>query len=381
MMIPVYKPYLPTGSLDKAHDALDSTWLSSSGKYIQMATEKLQEILNVKYVIPLNNGTSACHLMAKCLYRVCKPMGGPGWRCRKTLIVPNNVYVAAWNAFLFDNQYQLITIDADPETWNVDLQKMEDAIAVYPDADVLIVHNVGNIIDVPSLQSKHPNVHFVEDNCEGFLGTYQDQLSGTASFASAISFFGNKNITSGEGGAFVTNSEDAYLYAKCIQGQGQSSKRFVHTELGYNYRMTNVQAAILCGQLDVLPSILQMKRDVFDIYRKAFANRDDIKIQKKDPNTEHSNWMLGVRVPGSPGYDEAEAYFKSHGVEIRPMFYPASAHTHLENNESFYLGDETNAILLNKECFILPSYPELNIGDQNHVIHTVNEYVKTVRKP
>lgn len=380
-MIPIYRPYLSTGSLKQAHEALDSTWISSSGKYIEMVTEKLQELLNIKYVIPLNNGTSACHLVAKCLYRVCPPLGGPGWRSKKRIIVPNNVYVAAWNAFLFDNQYELIPIDADLKTWNVDLQKLDVALETYSDADVLIVHNVGNIIDVPSLQSKHPNTHFVEDNCEGFLGTYQDQFTGTSCFTSAISFFGNKNITSGEGGAFVTNFEDAYLYAKCVQGQGQSSKRFVHNELGYNYRMTNVQAAILCGQLDMLPTIMQMKTAVFDIYRRAFDQRDDIRVQTIDPNTTHSNWMFGIRVLNNPSYEEAEAYFKVHGIEIRPMFYPASSHEHLKKHEYFHLGNETNAILLNKECFILPSYPELNIGEQNHIIYTVNKYVKTVRKP
>ena len=77
--------------------------------------------------------------------------------------------------------------------------------------------------------------------------SYNGQLTGTASFAAAISFFGNKNITSGEGGAFITNDEDTYDFAKCVHGQGQSSKRFVHSELGYNYRMTNVQAAMLCA--------------------------------------------------------------------------------------------------------------------------------------
>src|SRR2546427_627517 len=107
-MIPVYKPYLPPTSLQYAHDALDSTWLSSQGKYLPMVTQKLQDLLQTPYVIPLNNGTSACHLMAKSLYRICPPSSG-----KKKIIVPNNVYVAAWNAFLFDGNYELIPIDAN----------------------------------------------------------------------------------------------------------------------------------------------------------------------------------------------------------------------------------------------------------------------------
>lgn len=375
-MIPVYKPYLPLTSLKYAHEALDSTWISSQGKYLPMVTEKLQELLRVPYVIPLNNGTSACHLVAKSLSRICKVSSS-----KKRLIVPNNVYVAAWNAFLFDQEYELIPLDADLNTWNFDLNKLDTAIGKYPEADVLIVHNVGNVINVPELQRKYPHVHFVEDNCEGFAGSYEGLATGTASFASAVSFFGNKNITSGEGGAFITNFEDTYLYAKSIQGQGQSSKRFVHDQLGYNYRMTNVQAAILYGQLECLNDIWDMKRNVFENYRHAFKDREDIKIQTISDNTTNANWMFGVRVPGQLNYEAAELCFKLHGIEIRPMFYSINAHAHLKNNPDIFQADCTNADLLNKECFILPSFPELTAKEQQYIIEQVNAYVRGVNGP
>jgi perosamine synthetase len=374
-MIPVYKPYLPPGSLQKAHDALDSTWLSSQGKYLQEATEKLQELLGVPYVLLLNNGTSACHLVAKALHRICTPCPGAG---KKKIIVPNNVYVAAWNAFLFDKEYTLIPVDACIDTWNVSIKKLSQLIAADPNADVLIVHNIGNVINVPDLQEKFPGTHFVEDNCEGFMGAYNGQLTGTASFASAISFFGNKNITSGEGGAFITSDKDTYDFAKCVHGQGQSSKRFVHSDLGYNYRMTNIQAAILCGQLEVLPDILSMKEDVFSAYRDAFKDRDDVKIQEVAPGTTPANWMFGVRIPGLPSYEQAELHFKAVGIEIRPMFYNIFDHAHLKNHPDVFGADCSNAITLNKECFILPSYPELDSDDQARIIFTVNEYIKTL---
>lgn len=374
-MIPVYKPYLPTQCLKYAHEALDSTWLSSQGKFLPMVTEKLQELLNVKYVIPLNNGTSACHLVAKTLHRA-----RPAHVGKKKILVPDNVYVAAWNAFLFDKEYELIPVESDINTWNYDLDSLEKTLSNNWNADILVVHNIGNVINVPALQRKYPGNLIVEDNCEGFLGKYENQQTGTASFASAISFFGNKNITSGEGGAFVTNSEDAYLYAKCVQGQGQSHVRFVHRELGYNYRMTNIQAAILYGQLEVLPDILSMKQSVFDTYRRAFDGRVDIKTQVQESHTHSANWMFGVRIPGASNYEEVEKYFKMRGIEVRPMFYPISDHAHLLSHPDVRSVDSTVARLLNKECFILPSYPELNTGDQNHIIYSVNEYLKTLGK-
>lgn len=367
-MIPVYKPYLPPNSLNQAHDALDSTWLSSQGKYIQIVQEKLQELLKVKYVLPLNNGTSACHLVAKIARENCS-------NCN--VIVPNNVYIAAWNAFLFDKDWKLIPVDIDLDTWNYNFDKLDEAIkSENEEAVILVVHNIGNIVNVPALKRKYPRCFFVEDNCEGFLGSYENRISGSASFASSISFFGNKNITSGEGGAFITNDEKSYQLAKCLYGQGQSNKRFIHDKLGYNYRMTNIQAAILCGQLDILPTIMQMKSNIFDIYRQAFSNREDIKIQSVASDTKHSNWMFGVRIIGNPNYETAELYFKMNKIEIRPMFYSIFEHQYLNNNSAVYASDCTNAKLLNKESFILPSFPELTSDEQIHIIHTVNNYVK-----
>lgn len=366
-MIPIYKPYLPKSSLSYAHEAIDSTWLSSQGKFLPLVTEKLQELLGVKYVLPVNNGTSACHLLAKSVAEKHKI---------HKVIVANNVYVAAWNAFLFDFEYDLYAIDANLDTWNFNLDQLDRSIKTHPDAAVLVVHNIGNVINVPELQRKYPDTIFVEDNCEGFLGKYEGLQAGSASYASAISFFGNKTITCGEGGAFATNDEDIYHFAKTTHSQGQSGKRFVHDKLGYNFRMTNVQAALLYGQLQVLPDILSMKQDVFDRYRKALAGREDILIQTSAPNTEHANWMLGVRVPGNKNYEIAELYFRAQGIEIRPMFYPITAHKHLVNNYVVSWTECANALLLNQECFILPSYPELTPQEQTHILGTLENYLK-----
>lgn len=369
-MIPIYKPYLPAQSLKYAHDALDSTWISSQGKYIQIAQERLQELLKVSHVLLVNNGTSACHLVAKALYYAQPPAQG-----KKKIIVPTNVYVAAWNAFIFDDNYTLIPVDANIDTWNIDSEKLHFAIQNNPGADVLIVHNIGNIINVPALQQKYPAVRFVEDNCEGFLGYYDDVLSGTASFASAISFFGNKNITSGEGGAVITNNKDAYEFVRCVHGQGQSNKRFIHKELGYNYRMTNIQAAILCGQFEILQEIQDRKNSIFERYRQAFDNRTDIKIQISEPGTSPANWLFGIRVPNLLSYEQTEVYFATAGIEIRPMFYSIFEHVHIKNNPNILSTNCDNAILLNKSSLVLPSYPELTIEEQSHIIRVVNKYV------
>jgi perosamine synthetase len=323
----------------------------------------------VKYVLPVNNGTSACHLVAKCASQ---------FHNKIQVIVPDNVYAAAWNAFLFDSSYDLYSVSCDINTWNYDMNELDIAINMHPNAAILIVHNIGNIINVPELKRKYPTKLFLEDNCEGFLGKYEDAYSGTESYTSAISFFGNKNITSGEGGAFVTNNENAYNFAKCTHAQGQSETRFVHSYLGYNYRMTNIQAALLFGQLEVLPDILSMKQELFNTYRNAFQNREDVLLQATELNTIHSNWMFGIRIPNS-NYGRAELFFKTNNIDIRPMFYAINKHKYLQTNYCINYGKCVNAELLNKECVILPSYPELTKEEQNYVIHITNEYIKEVR--
>ena len=183
-MIPIYKPYFTENNLKYAHESLSSGWVSSQGEYLDIVKNKLKEFLNCKKLILTNNGTTATHLIALALKYKYPHI--------KKIIVPNNVYVAAWNSFLFDKEYELVPIDADLDTWNFDLNKLESVID--EDSAVLIVHNIGNVIDVPMLKNRFPNTIFIEDNCEGFLGKYGDKYTGTDSFASSISFFGNKTF-------------------------------------------------------------------------------------------------------------------------------------------------------------------------------------------
>jgi len=372
-MIPIYKPYLPKATLRYSHDAIDSGWLSK-GKYINIVQERLQELLEVKHVLLTNNGTSATHLVAKALQK--EHLDSSQGEFKLEVLTPDNVYVAAWNSLIYDQDLILKPISADVDSWNFDLSILDDT-KNHRDA-IFVVHNLGNIVNVPELQRKYPETVFVEDNCEGFLGKYEGQYSGTASLASSISFFGNKNITSGEGGALITNNTDLYEYANCIHGQGQSSEKFIHSHLGYNYRITNIQASLLLGQLDVLDEIIEKKLDIFESYRKAFFDREDIKTQKIDCNTEHSNWMFAVRIIGSHGYAHAEQYFKDKGIEVRPMFYPIIAHKHLAHHEGITYVNTDTSELLNKECFVLPSYPELTQDEVNYIVVCVNEYVKTL---
>ena len=344
-MIPIYEPFINERMKKYVMDCLETGWISSNGPYIERATEKLINYTGSKYCVLTNNGTSATHLVARSLQRF-KPSVSK-------IVVPGACYVAAWNSFLFDNfSWDLTLKDLNLRTWNADYEGLEDSSSLA----LLIVHNLGNIVNVPLLKRKYPNCVFVEDNCEGLFGKYEDKHSGTQSLCSSLSFFANKNLTTGEGGAFLTNNKDIYDFAHKLRGQGQTNKRYIHDELGYNYRMTNIQAAMLLAQLEVAEEVKNKKQKVFDCYKHHLEGVKNISWQSIDKNVEHSNWMFGIRIEGLNNYDNAKRIYNRNNIDVRPMFYPYSQHKHLPPLE----GEIHKAKILNRECVMLPSYPNLD---------------------
>jgi perosamine synthetase len=364
-MINIYEPYLNKKNLLFAHDALDSTWISSHGKYLNIIKDDLITLNGSKYVLLCNNGTTATHLMA-----IGLKYKNPNI---KNIIVPNNVYVAAWNSFLMNPFFNLIPIDSNLETWNIDYDELEKTTKKYSHEDtaILIVHNIGNIVNVPLLKKKYPDYIFLEDNCEGFLGEYNTFKSGSKSLMSSVSFFGNKTITCGEGGALFTDDEEIFEYLNSVRTQGSTSRKFIFDKLGYNYRMTNIQAAILKGQIDDINIIKEKKQKLFDLYKKQLS--DTVKFQKIEDNTKHSNWMLGVRLDMDVDKLSLELY--KQGVETRPMFSTISEHHHLK--EFSDMDNEANSKILSKNCIILPSHPNLQKGDINYICNLIKNNIKS----
>lgn len=367
-MIPVYKPYFTKESLIYAHDAIDSTWISSHGKYLSLIKDKLKKISDCNYVILTNNGTSATHLVAKALKFKYPEI--------KNLVVPSNVYVAAWNMFVDNPNYNLIPVDSCINTWNPNLDNLSK---IYKDhkrnTAFLAVHNIGNIIPINMIKKLFPEWVIVEDNCEGFLGEYDDgKKSGTNCLASSVSFFGNKNITSGEGGMFCTNDKEIFEYINRAKSHFVTKEKFIFDGLGYNYRMTNIQAAILLGQIELLKKIQEKKSNIFKQYKKELSSIKRIKFQEKSLGTKHSNWMFGIRIEDGikKEIDKLKLYLYQNDIDTRPMFPPINYHKHLKKYGNNYLVSEK----LYETVIILPSYPELLSGEISFICNTIKEFLK-----
>lgn len=363
-MIPIYSPYLEPYK-KSALEAIESGWISNHGIYIEKATQKLKEILNVKYTILMNNGTCATH----CLFLALK------FRHPEIskIYVPNNVYVAAWNSALMEySKEKLEVLPIDEETWN--MREDEEFLSTLDsNSAVLIVHNLGNIINVPRLKRLRPDLIFIEDNCEGAFGEYEGVKSGCyeGSLCSSMSFYGNKTITTGEGGAFVTNHDDVYDYISKVYSQGMSNIRYLHNVHAYNYRMTNIQAAFLYDQLCDIDNILLRKQKVFDEYDKLFNNTKLIR-QKVNENIKRANWIYAVRIPdNSMSPTETFNFFREQGVETRPFFYSFEKHLHLENLKSYHKINKEISNKLTNEIVMIPSSPLITFEEQKIVTDSI----------
>ena len=367
-MIHIYNPNIEKYNKE-AINAIQSGWISNIGEYVDKATNKLCDVLKSKYSILLSNGTCATH----CLFLAIK-FKYPNIR---KIYVPNNAYVAAWNAALMTYNIEMFEVmKMNVDTWNIETD--EDYIQTLDkDSVVLIVHNLGNIINVPRLKKIRTDLIFVEDNCEGLFGKYNEMYSGTSEdiLCSSISFYGNKIVTTGEGGAFLTNHKDVYEYIKKIYSQGMSNTRYLHDVHAYNYRMTNIQAAFLYEQLNDIDTILENKKKIFNHYEKLLTpliEEGKLSLFKKEKNTENAYWIFAIRMIGNKkSIEETTDFFKKKNIDIRPFFYPINKHGHLTTIKN----DDITSEILNREIIMIPSSPTITIEEQKYVAQVIQEFI------
>lgn len=367
-MINIYEPNIDDYNCE-AINAIHSGWISNHGKYVKLATEKLKKIFNIPYVILMNNGTSATHCLFLSLQYKYPNI--------ELIYVPENCYVAAWNAALMVYPLSKINLVAmNINTWNMDLENNIESFK--KDSAILIVHNLGNIINVNKYKEKRPDLIFVEDNCEGLFGKYDEIYSGmsNSTLCSSCSFYGNKIITTGEGGAFFTHDYEIFKYINSVYSQGMSAQKYIHEYHAYNYRMTNVQAAFLYSQLNDYENIINNKYRIFKNYEKLldqFILKKKIKLFREEENTKYAPWIFGFRILNNKySIKETFDFFIGENIDTRPFFYPINAHAHLLEFENL----SHESYLLNKEILMIPSSPMITLEEQEKVVNTIEKFIK-----
>lgn len=333
--IPVAAPVI--GELEIAYvtDAVKSGWVSSIGAYVDRFEESFAAYLGVKHAIAVSNGTTALHLALHAL----------GIKAGDEVIIPNLTFAATAHTVL-QTGASPVFVDVEADTWCMDPTALENAISSTTRA-VMPVHLYGNPADMEKINAiahKHQLV-VIEDAAEAHGTMIGDCKVGSLGEAGCFSFYGNKLITTGEGGMVTTNDDVLATRLRFLKDHGMTPEvRYLHTELAFNYRMTNLQAALGVAQLEQIETFIEKKCQMFEWYRQELGSLEGVTLNSHRPGTQNIYWMislvLGDEIPISR--DAFCSALKAAGVDTRPFFIPMSELPHLANYKT--VGNE------NEQC-------------------------------
>ena len=315
IVIPVSRPALFGNEKKYVADCIDSSWISSNGKYIARFEESVADYLGVAHAICCCNGTVAIHLALMSLGV------GPG----DEVIVPTVTFVATANAVRYTGATPVF-IDCELDTWNLDPGKIQELITPKTRA-VIPVPLYGHPCDMdPILEvARRNNIAIVEDAAEAFGAHYKGRKCGAIADISTFSFYGNKTITTGEGGMVVTDNPDLASTVRRLKGQGMDpERRYWFDRIGYNYRMTNIAAAIGFAQMENVGALVARRKEIASWYRQSLAGIRGIVLPVQKDYASPSYWMFSILVEDEYGKnrDELMTVLAGAGIETRPFFYP-----------------------------------------------------------
>jgi perosamine synthetase len=297
-------------------DCLDSNWISSHGKYIGAFEERFAEFCGVKHAVSTNNGTTALHLALVAL----------GLTSGDEVIVPTVTYIATANAVRYCGATPVLA-DVSAETLNIDPCSIESKITPRT-RGIIPVHLYGHPAEmepIGKLASQH-NLWILEDAAEAHGAEVDGRRVGGLGTCATFSFFGNKIITTGEGGMVTTDSDDLAYQLRLFRGQGMDPKRrYWFPVVGYNYRMTNIQAAIGLAQMEGIEEVLSQRETLVAWYNEALEDLGNkIILPKQSPWAKHVYWMYTIflRLGTAQERDAIMRDLDGMGIETRPVFYP-----------------------------------------------------------
>ena len=332
--IPLSVPSLNGNELQYVKECIDTEWVSSAGKYVDLFEQKIAEYTGSKYVIACVNGTAAIQVSLR--------LAGVG--AGDEVIVSTLTFIASVNAITYNNATPIF-MDAD-KYYNLDSEKTIEFIknkTVFKNGftynkktnnkitAIIPVHVWGNACWLDKLVNlcEERNIAIVEDACESLgtfynLGKYKGKHTGTIGKLGCLSFNGNKIITTGGGGMILTDDEALVEKAKYLTTQAKDDPiRYVHDEIGYNFRLTNIQAALGVAQLEQLPEILQRKKEIYHFYQKELKGIDGLTMSKTPDYSDNNHWMNLLQIDTDIYTDDRESLMEKleeNGIQTRPVW-------------------------------------------------------------
>lgn len=312
--IPIAKPDLSGNELAYLTDCIRSGWISSKGPYIERIETELAAWCGTRYGLVTSSGTAALHLALLALGI------GPG----DEVIVPALTYVASANVIVYTGA-RPVFIDVEKETWNLNLDQLESKITPQTRA-IMAVHLYGHPIHMGHLQAiaDRYGLWIVEDATEAFGASVNGRHVGSLGHVGCFSFYGNKLISTGDGGCLITDLPDLVEKSRSLRNQAQFGREYWHTQVGYNYRMTNMQAAVGLAQLERVEQFIKARQTISSWYDNYFARQVGLYVYKQPSWGQSVCWLYSLLL--EPGYrfqrDGLIALLKRNGIESKPFFVP-----------------------------------------------------------
>jgi len=315
-MIPVAEPVLLGNEKKYVMDCLDTLWISSRGKYIAEFEEAMAHYCGVRHGIACANGTTGLHMALEVL----------GIGAGDEVIIPDFTIVVTANVTMLAGATPVL-VDVEPDTWCIDPAKIEAAITPRTKA-IMVVHMYGHPCDMDPINAiaRRHGLFVIEDCCQSHGAVYKGRMTGALSDIAVFSFYGNKTITSGEGGMLVTDNDAYAERARIYRDNGFEEPRFIHKVRGMNYRLTNMQAAIGLAQTEKLDFAVARKREIAATYLDALAGFPHVTLPVERAGCRNVYWMFSLLINDSFGRtkNEVMSALKERGVDSRSFFYPMS---------------------------------------------------------
>jgi perosamine synthetase len=348
--IPINKPSITDKEIAYVNDAITNGWGEKCYDYINRFENNFKTYLQSEYSLATSSCTGAIHLALMAL----------GVKAGDEVIVPEITWIASVEPVLYIGAHPVF-VDVLPDTWCIDPEKVKNAITSKTKA-IIAVHIYGNLCNMDSLMqiAAEHNLVVIEDAAEALGSEYNNRKAGSIADAGVFSFHGTKTMSTGEGGILVTNRDDVYEKVKILNDHGRNAKdpenkMFWMRDYGYKYKMSNLQAAMGCAQIERIQELVEKKRTIFKWYRENLQNMPFI-FNPELSNTKNSYWLPTVIVDKSV-YFNRENFFslcKENGIDSRPFFFPLSSLPMFETNYS-----NVTAFDLYERAINLPSFHDI----------------------
>lgn len=347
------------------NECIETGWVSANGRFIEEFQQKFADFCGSKYGLACSNGTVTLHLALLAI----------GIKEGDEVIMPTLTYIATANAVKYCGATPVF-VDCDPKTWNIDPHEIEKAITKKTKA-IIPVHLYGlpcNMDEIMRISKKY-NIPVIEDAAEAHGATWRGKRVGSFGLIGSFSFFGNKIITSGEGGMLLTDNLKLFERMKLLRSQGvDPNKKYWHLEIAYNYRMTNMQAAVGLGQLEKIDWHLNQRIRIANLYKKYLNKISDyIETQYVDELATHSYWMFTIVLKDNvkKERDEVMRLMEEHGIEMRPVFYPMHKMPPYYNPQLSFPNSER----ISSRGINLPTHALLEENDIKYMVDCLEECI------